>query len=464
MSVATNDVQGFLNELTSRYGVVGTGLALLHDGQILGLASGYSDVRRQSPMTADTICLVGSTTKVMTATLVMQLVDEGRLSLDDPITRHLPELRLPGAITVRQLLSHTSGLDVGPYSDHGRDHDAVRRYVASLGEEQVVSPPGKRWGYSNAAYVVAGRLVEVLRGTDWDEALRRHLLEPAGLEQAATLPEQAVLHPVALPHARTGGDVAVCQAWGLAGRSLGPTGSTLAMSAGDLIRFAQLHLAGGVAGNGVRVLSANGVNEMQVPNAEVTPGSPFAQQWALGWFAADWGVRRFRGHAGHNLGAGSHVALFPDVGGALAMVFNTIPGDAGLHHELFSALAAELFGAVKPEPWLPVTPISEPALTRFAGRFACSQFRLDVTVAGDALRLVVEGDGELGRAPGRMLPALDGRAWGSGELGAHAAPPPAGHVTPELFFSDFDSLGRPRYCHHSVFAARRIDLTESEAT
>ncbi|HVA61565.1 MAG TPA: serine hydrolase domain-containing protein [Mycobacteriales bacterium] len=456
-----SDLHHYLDELVERHRLVGVGLAVLADGEVHELASGRADVRSPTPMTVDTLCLIGSTTKLLTATLALQLVDEGMLRLDDPVLRYLPGCRIPDGITVRQLLCHTSGLDVGAYSDHGRGERSVARYVATLGPDNVVAAPGEQWGYSNAGYVIAGRLVEVLRGTDWDEALRRYLLEPAGLIHSATLPEHTLLHPVSVPHVRAGTEAEVCRAWGVAGRALGPTGSTLAMTAGDLVRFAELHLGGGIAGTGNRLLSEESVAAMQAPQVDVTPGSPFAQQWALGWYAASWGDRVFRGHSGHNLGAGSHLALFPEMGGALALVFNTIPGDSALCHELFADLAGELFGATKPDPWLPVTPLSAPDLAPLTGRYACSQFRLDVAANGGALKVVAVGERELARPPTRMVPALFGRAWGSGQLGAHAAPPPDGFVTPELFFSAADATGHPRYAHLSVFPSRRI-CDESE--
>lgn len=451
------DLQLYLDELVARHDVVGAALAVLTDGQLYEFASGRGDVRLAAPMTTESLCLVGSTTKVLTATLVMQLVDEGVVALDDPVRRFLPEARIADSITVEQLLSHTSGMDLGPYSDYGRGDDAVARYVAELDPGAEISRPGERWGYSNAGYVVAGRLIEVLRGTNWDEAMRQCLLGPAGLAQSATLPEHALLHPLSLPHLNGAGSPAVCATWGIAGRAMGPTGSTLAMSAGDLVRFARLHLAGGIGSEGSRVLSSDSVLRMRQACTEVTPGSPFADHWGLGWYAADWGGVQMWGHSGHNLGAGSHLAVFPDQDGALGLVFNTIPGDAGLHHELFSTLSGDLFGASKPDPWFPVTELSDDELSLVTGRYACSQFCIEIKPDGHAIEVAVTGSDRLKSPPRRLRPVLDGRAWGSGELGAHAAAAPPGQVTPELFLSAPDPCGRPQFAHLSVFATRRID-------
>jgi hypothetical protein len=290
--------------------------------------------------------------------------------------------------------------------------------------------------------------------TDWDTALRRHLLEPAGLTESATLPEEAILHPVALPHLRSGDAVEVAPGWGIAGRAMGPTGSSLVMTPGDLVKFAAVHLSGGIAGDGTRLLSAESADAMMQPRAQVSPGSPFADQWGLGWYLARWGAARAVGHTGHNHGAGSHLMLFPDVGGAISVVFNTVPGDAGLVHELFRELASELFGADKPTPWKPITPLPPEDTARHSGHYTCSDFELEVQARHDEIEVTVVAAG-LRQPPRRMRPVLDGAAWGTGELGEHAAAAPPGQLTPEVFFSEYDDLGRPQFAHLSVFLARR---------
>src|SRR5262249_17531736 len=146
-------------------------------------------------------------------------------------------------------------IDNGPYNEYGRGDDAPARYVASLATVPSIHPPGERFGYSNAAIVIAGRIVEVLTGRNWDDALRERILEPAGLEGSFSLPEQAILHPVAPGHVRNEtGEMVPALKWGLCGRAMAPTGSTFATTAGDLVRFGAIHLNGGLALNGTRIL------------------------------------------------------------------------------------------------------------------------------------------------------------------------------------------------------------------
>ncbi|MFI6505935.1 serine hydrolase domain-containing protein [Nonomuraea typhae] len=456
------DVETLLRDSIARHGTAGCGLAITVDGEQREFAAGVADVRTAEPFRQDALCLVGSTAKVYTATLIMKLADECGLDLDEPIRRHLPGLRLAdedaaSALTTRHLLAHTSGLGIGPYADHGQADDAVECYVDALATRPSVHGPGERWGYSNAGFVIAGRLVEVLSGRCWDEALRELLLAPAGLDDTLTMPEQILPRPIARPHLReTDGTLRPAPGWGLVGRSMGPTGSTLAATAGDLARFARLHLDNGRSGNGTRILSADAVQAMRQRQAEVPAGWPYGDGWCLGWYAATWDGHQVVAHAGHNLGTGSHLCLLPGLGTAMAMVFNSTPGDAALNHEVFGHLARELFGITKPDPWLalPTGPI--PDLSPYTGRYDNDLVRIVVDLDGDELVVRREPQDGVSVEPAqRRLRFLTRTAFGAGDGALHGARAPGGYATPEAFFSGFGATGRPEFLHDSVFVLRR---------
>jgi CubicO group peptidase (beta-lactamase class C family) len=459
------DLETLLVDATARHGVAGCGLAVSVDGELHELVAGVSDVRTGEPMRTDAPCLVGSTTKVYTTTLLMKLVEERGLDLDEPVRTYLPGFRLASeeataALTTRHLLSHTAGIGPGGYDDHGRGEDAVARYVEALSTHPSVHLPGERWGYSNAGFVIAGRLVEVLTGRCWDDALREMLLSPAGLSHTLTLPEDLLLRPIARPHVvQPDGTLETAPMWGLAGRSLGPTGSTLAATAGDLVRFARLHLNGGTTDQGTRILSEESVRAMQVRQTDVPDGWPYGDGWCLGWLTANWDGQRVVAHAGHNLGAGSHVVVLPDLGAAVSMVFNSVPGDAGLQHEVVSHLVRELFGITKPEPWLPLTVADAvPDLRRYAGRYVNNLVSTVIEVDGSELVLHRELQGPAaGVQPSVRMRFLTTTAFGSGDGAAHAASSPQGYATPEIFFGGFNDAGTPGFLYESVFVAGRQD-------
>src|SRR5207249_143291 len=154
--------------------------------------------------------------------------------LDTPVVEQLPGFslgdgRATRTVTPRHLMSMSSGIDNGPYTDHGRGDDAVRRYVQSLAEIPVSFLPGQGFGYSNASTNVSGRLVEHVTGQTWDEVLRERLLEPAGLEHSATSAEDVIWRRHALGHVG-GPQPSVLPHWSLP-RSMGPAGGTLCQTA-----------------------------------------------------------------------------------------------------------------------------------------------------------------------------------------------------------------------------------------
>jgi len=452
-SPARTWIAPLFDELVTRHGVVGASLAVLDGDDIHTFATGIANLRTGHAVTPETLFMVGSTTKSFTATLVLQLVEEGRVDLDLPLSRYVAA-PIDESITPRQLLSHTSGLDNGPYTNHGRGEDAVSRYVDSLTGIPPISPPGERFTYSNAGFVILGRLVEEVTGLDWDTALRTRLLHPGGLEMTFTLPEMAAAHAMAIGHERQAEGVAVPgTAWAMAaGRAMGPTGSTLTATAADLVRFARLHMEGG------GVVSKAVAGMMRVPHASLPAGSVMAQGWGLGLLFEEWQMDgqpvRVFGHTGHNEHIGSFLRFLPQSRAAAALVFNSA-GDAGLFHDLFSRLFSELYGVHKPPPWLTVEPGLELDLSRYAGVYRRHGMKLTLRVEDDGLLADVEGSWALQPYAGRKFRPASSNAFGSGLAARYTVASPEGTLAPELVFDGFDAGGRPRYVYTAVFAARR---------
>ena len=173
-----------LPELVEAHGVVGAQVSVLADGQVVDAAAGVLNTGTGAAVTSSALFQIGSITKIWTATLVVQLVNEGLLDLDRPVRDVLPDFRLAeeraaAVVTVRQLLTHTAGFEgdrfVEPDAD---DADTIETYVAQLAATAQISPPGELHSYCNAGYVVLGRIVEVLRATPFHAALRDLLVAP----------------------------------------------------------------------------------------------------------------------------------------------------------------------------------------------------------------------------------------------------------------------------------------------
>ncbi|MFI6294580.1 serine hydrolase domain-containing protein [Nonomuraea sp. NPDC050790] len=351
----TDRWQARLDELRAAHRVPGATLAVLTGGDVHELAGGLLHRGTGVAATPGSVFLAGSLAKVYTATLVMQLAGAGELDLDAPVASVLPEFGTPDpdatrAITARRLLSHTGGMTNDFMYDSGRGDDCLARYVRALREVPLDCPPGSVLSYGSSGYVVLGRMVEVLTGGTWDRALRERVFEPLGLEHSMTLPEEALRFRAAMGH--VGEDPEPAPLWDVMPRSAGPYGRVI-VSAGDVVRFARMHLDGGLAPGGARVLNAGAVAAMRRREADsLDKWSMSADGWGLGWTLYDWDGTPGFGHEGSAVSQFSFLRVVPHAGVAVALLANG--GAAGrLYAELFAELLGELAGVRLPPPFAP---------------------------------------------------------------------------------------------------------------
>lgn len=312
-----------LAELAAEHQTPGAAAAVLADGETTAAAYGVLSKATGVEVTTDSVFQIGSITKVWTATLIMQLVDEGRLDLDTPVRRYLPEFRVAdeqasAQVTVRQLCSHISGFEGDIFTDTGRGDDAVEKYLATITEVPQLFSPGERFSYNNAGYVVLGRIVEVLRDKPYNVALREQLVGPLGLTHAATDAYEAILHRAAVGHIKPDpdGEPVPAPAWALVS-SNAPAGALLAMSPADLLRFARMHLEGGG-----EVLSAAAVKSMQQRQVDLPYLGMLGDAWGIGWEIFDWDGGTVIGHDGGTVGQSAFLRVVPAAGVAVALLTN----------------------------------------------------------------------------------------------------------------------------------------------
>ncbi|MEV5503151.1 serine hydrolase domain-containing protein [Nonomuraea fuscirosea] len=361
--------QARLDELRRRHHVPGASLAVLVNGRVHELASGVLHRGTGVEATTDSVFLAGSIAKVYTATVVMRLIDEGRLTLDTRVADVLPEFATPDpvatrTITVRQLLSHTGGVTNDFNYDGGRGDDCLARYVEAARDVPLDCPPGTAISYGGLGYIVLGRLIEVLTGRTWDQALKDLLFTPLGLERSMTLPEEALRFPAAMSHlGEPGTDPDPAPAWDLMPRSAGPAGRVIT-SAGDMARLAAMHLAGGDP-----VLSAEAVAAMQRRETDVPDKwTVSADGWGLGWTLYDWNGIPGYGHDGAAIGQYAYLRVVPHAG--LALVLLTNGGSARLlYADLFRDLLAEFAGVAMPAPFGPPAQPSTVDVTPLLGTY-----------------------------------------------------------------------------------------------
>lgn len=346
-------------------------------------ATGVSSTRTGVPSTRDTLCQVGSITKVVTATMILQLREEGRLDLDTPVTDILERLELGGVdastITVEHLLTHTSGIDGDLFTDTGRGDDCVEKYVATLSTAESLFAPDTGWSYCNSGFVLAGRIIEVLDGRTWDESLQARISARLDLERFVTLPEEVMAHHFQLGHVRQPGQ----REWNPARtvhipRSMGPAG-LITSSVDDLLDFGAAFLRGGAGPGGTRLLHEESVELMTRPHVTLPQAATgMTPQWGLGWMLDDWNGHRVYWHGGTTVGNNAWFQVLPDDGLVLVVFCNggVAPMAAP---EVFGAFARTFAGTEPTRMSAPAGTARDAVLdTSLLGRYADASTSLEV--------------------------------------------------------------------------------------
>lgn len=380
-----------LPRLAAAHEVPGVSVAMLVDGQVVEGTAGVLNRRTGVEVTADSLFMIQSITKVWTATLVMQLVDDGLVELDVPVRAYLPGFRTAddrasALITVRHLLTHTGGFEGDIWAATTAGEDALQRFVEDL---VAACPqharPGEMYSYCSAGYGVLGRLVEVLRKTSYPKALRRHLAGPLGIEELAFCADEALGFRTAIGHGRPGPGAALqpLKVWAVLPPSNPAAGNQLAMSARALIAFARMHLADGLAPDGTRLLSSASARAMRERQVDHPAGIGGRGGHGLGWMLAK--DPQVIEHGGDAPGVAALLRTVPEKGVAAAMLTNGgAPGP--LVDDLIDPLLRDLAG-IEPAPKLP-SPGADLRVAerwRYAGRYQTRQTRYEVTADEDGL-------------------------------------------------------------------------------
>jgi CubicO group peptidase (beta-lactamase class C family) len=376
------DWQSRLEAVIADAHVPGATLGILHNDEVTVYAAGVINKNTGVDVTNDTLFQIGSMTKAWTATLVMMLVDDGVLDLDVPVVTYLPELKLGDAevtktVTLRDLLSHRSGIGGDHFIDTGRGDDTLERYIETLGDIGQDHDLGATMSYCNTGYSIAGRVIEKVTGKVWDDVLRERIIRPLGLTHTNTLPEEALLFRTAVGHIKLPGndDFQVSPVWMLP-RACGPMGLVNAQAA-DALAFAKLHLDEGRGPDGKQLLSVASVKQMQEAQIEVPDKYTLGDRWGVGWILFDWEGHPVYGHDGATLGQRAYLRIIPEARLAVAVLTN-----GGESHKCFDALCREvvqeLAGITKPKtPPLPQT-APDVDLSKYEGTFGRLNIDIDL--------------------------------------------------------------------------------------
>ena len=199
-------LQGLVDQQVKEQDILGMAVAVrLADGTVIGATSGYSDPSGEKAWSVDTVSALGSVTKTFTAVVIMQLVEEGKLSLDDTIDTWFPEQPNGDRITIRMLLSHTSG--IANYISGGNVWDAKWTHewapmdlVAEANKLNPVGEPGSSEAhYSNTNYILLALIIEKITGNSWAQEVESRIIEPLHLKDTTFLSTEGVWGGIMVP-------------------------------------------------------------------------------------------------------------------------------------------------------------------------------------------------------------------------------------------------------------------------
>jgi len=308
-------IDAAVNEVLEETGAPGASVAVVHDGAI-SLTRAYGMARLDPEMAAATTMRypIGSVSKQFTAAAVALLAADGKLGLDDALARYFPDLTRAGDVTVRQLLSHTSGI-----RDYWPQDYVPPRMLESITTEALIDDwarqpldfdPGSKWQYSNTGYVVAGAIVEKVSGKPLMGFLRERIFEPLGMQSVVDIDR----NPLA-PDDPTG-----YQRFALGPPRVAPeegegwlfAAAELAMTAGDLARWDLSLIDGNVPGSAV----------FRELTREVLLDDGAGTGYGLGVGVALEGNRRVVAHGGEVSGFTAANRVYPEERAAIVVLVN----------------------------------------------------------------------------------------------------------------------------------------------
>ena len=312
--------------------VPGLALAIVHNDSVVVLKGyGTRTVGKAEPVNEHTVFAIGSSSKAFTATLAAMMVDEGKMQWDAPVTRYMPGFQLYDSyatreITLRDILSHRSGLSRGDLMWYGSDlsRDEIIRRVRFLKPSWSFRA---QFGYQNIMFLTAGQSIAQVAGRSWDDLVKERIFQPLGMQESSTSTRSlAGLPNVATPSANID-DTVRSVAWRNID-NIAPAGA-INSTASDMAQWVRFHLNGGKVG-GKQVLSKGALDEEYVPNIVIPISGPqravnpetHFMNYGLAWFLQDFRGREIVQHGGNIDGMTALVAFMPEEKTGLVILTN----------------------------------------------------------------------------------------------------------------------------------------------
>ena len=276
-----DQISALITQKMTEYGVPGVAFGIVKNGQATVKGFGVTNVDDPQPITPDTVFALASISKTVTATAMMRLVEQGKLSLDDPVRKYLPDFKVADDAATRDvkiwhLLTHTPGWE-GQLSSEDRGVQTLAYFVETMKDLPKLAAPGEVWSYNNAGFVVAGRVIEVVTGQTIHQAFRSLVFDPIGLTRAFTRVEDLATYRFSVAHRGAPGSVTVSRPLA---RSTSVAAGGVSMSINDLLAYGKFHLGDGNGKDGKPVLSRASLELMRTPKVKKNATD---EEMGIGW-------------------------------------------------------------------------------------------------------------------------------------------------------------------------------------
>ena len=352
--------------------IPGLAIGIVHDQELVWAKGfGVSDLGAEKAVGPRTAFRIGSITKLFTATAILHLRDAGKLRLDDPVSEHLPWFSVRSSfegepeVTVRHLLTHTSGLPREAAFPYWTTHDfpTSEQIREALPGQNAIFPPASKYKYSNLGIALLGEIVATVSGESWADYLRKHVFTPLGMSSTSALPGEDLRGRMTTGYLRRAGDGDRRIADYYETRGIAPA-ANIVSTVEDLSRFAALQFRDVPQAGGAQVLRGSTLREMQRPHW-IRDG--WKSALGLGFRISRRQGRTIVGHAGWVAGHRSHLLMVPSEKVAVIVMTNADDASPSLFsYRAYDAVGPAIARATAPEP---KEKIVDPGWQRFLGEY-----------------------------------------------------------------------------------------------
>jgi len=352
--------------------IPGIAIGIVYDQELVyAKGFGFADLDLKSPVDPDTPFRMASITKTFTATAILQLRDGGKLRLDDPVVTFLPWFNIQQRysdqppITIRQLLTHTSGLPREADFPYWTDHifPTMDQIKATLATQETIYPPATQIKYSNLGLSLAGEIVAAASGDSYENYVRSHILEPLGMTGSTVIPDELYQRGLVTPYGhRLEGSTHKVEEYtetkGIA------AAASLASTVTDLANYVSLQFREDDNSTGA-IVKGSTLKEMhRVQFLEPS----WSSGWGLGWSVWQRNGKTVNGHGGWVGGNRTQIMFIPEDRIGVIVLTNSDDGEPGFFaRHILDYVGPPLLAEYAPAQ---VEPTFDPSWQKYAGTYA----------------------------------------------------------------------------------------------